>query len=259
MLKYITLFFILFTFQMIQCMGQTGCGKPVMKPEEILKSQQNFITGYYPALNFDESFNAIDENSEPIGKDVFFKKLLTGLYLPLKLSSAKLICYQLYKMDTSMVDESITGTIKILAYYAYENFKMEGKSLPTFDFTDLNNVEYNTENIKGKVVVIKTWFIHCQRCVEEMPYWIKIGKGFKKRSDIIFLSLALDKEDSLRHFLSKQKINCSVVADMKGYIADSLKIKSFPTYLLINREGKIVKVVGDVYTLKIALRKEVMK
>jgi cytochrome oxidase Cu insertion factor (SCO1/SenC/PrrC family) len=36
-----------------------------------------------------------------------------------------------------------------------------------FSFKDLNGILITNESMKGKIVVIKCWYIHCAACIKE--------------------------------------------------------------------------------------------
>jgi thiol-disulfide isomerase/thioredoxin len=46
--------------------------------------------------------------------------------------------------------------------------------------------------MKGKIVVIKCWYIHCAACIKEFPEVNNLVRKYKDRKDIIFISLAED-------------------------------------------------------------------
>ena len=136
---------------------------------------------------------------------------------------------------------------------------MEGKKIPKFNFKDLKSKIYNSETTKDKIVVLKFWFIHCQKCVEEMPNLNKLVKKYKDRNDIVFLSLAFDKNEELKKFLTKKAFYYPVVGNQKNYLLQDLEIESFPTHMIINKKGLISKVVNSYEELEIALKKEISK
>ena len=103
---------------------------------------------------------------------------------------------------------------------------------------------------------MKCWFIHCQRCVQEMPELNKLVQQYKNRKDIIFISLATDTNQELKKFLTKKTFNYSVVPNQKSYITDTLNISTYPTHIIINKKGTISKVVSDYKELSVALKKE---
>jgi thiol-disulfide isomerase/thioredoxin len=75
------------------------------------------------------------------------------------------------------------------AFNEIQNLKKEGK-FPDFSFKDLNGNLITNESMKGKIVVIKCWYIHCAACIKEFPEVNNLVRKYKDRKDIIFISLA---------------------------------------------------------------------
>ena len=125
---------------------------------------------------------------------------------------------------------------------------MEGNTFPDFNFVELNGRKLGNETILGKIVVLKCWFIKCQQCVEEIPYLNELVNSYKKRKDIEFISFALDDKPKLKEFLVKKKFSYTIIANQKDFIEDKLNIGMYPTHILVNKDGKIVKVVNGVIT-----------
>lgn len=48
-----------------------------------------------------------------------------------------------------------------LANQGLFQLSLVGKKVPKFEFVDLNGHKYNRENTKGKILVMKFWFIGC--------------------------------------------------------------------------------------------------
>lgn len=162
--------------------------------------------------------------------------------------------YQLFKLDSR--DESIKATIKQMASIEMKNYQMEGMEIPAFKFTDLNGKVYDKSSVKGKIVVLKCWFIHCVACVREFPELNKLVKENQGRSDILFISLAIDSRQDLKKFLKTKEFKYAAVPGMGNYIVDKLNINEYPTHLLIDRNGKIIKVVNEISELIPFLKRE---
>lgn len=141
----------------------------------------------------------------------------------------------------------------------YKNYKMEGKELPGFNFTDLDGTVYDKETTAGKIVVLKCWFIGCVPCVEEMPALNKLVNQYKNQRDIVFVSLAFDKKADLKKFLAKKTFDYAVVANQKDYLIKDAEVTSFPTHIVINKKGVVVKVVSSYEEMESALKKIVLK
>lgn len=247
-LAYIFLFFIL-TYS--SCTQSSSYGVPVEDPAEILKDHTSFMN-YIHRLKLSEDFIALNTSSKIITKGEFLRQALSGTYLPLRLKSNNTVYYQLYEINNS------PNEIMWLKYKVdreYKNYQMEGKELPGFDFTDLDGKVYSKKTTSGKIVVLKCWFIGCVPCVEEMPALNKLVNQYKNRKDIVFVSLAFDKKGDLRKFLARKIFNYAVVANQKNYIIKDLEVTSFPTHIVIDKKGKVVKVVGNYEEMRCVLKK----
>lgn len=198
----------------------------------------------------------MDNSSNRISKDLFLKNLTSGDFIPLKLISTDSIYYKLFKLDQTS-DRSITDVVKSVSAEAYKNFRMEGTIFPKFDLKDLNGVEYTNENTKGKTVVLKCWFIACAPCVAEFPQLNELVEKYKNRDDIVFVSLAFDSKEKLESFLLKKPFRYAVVPDQKQFLFYNLDIKSYPTHIIIDKNGIIRKVVQEADEMIAALENDV--
>ncbi|MDP2068287.1 MAG: TlpA disulfide reductase family protein [Lutibacter sp.] len=227
-----------------------GCSD---KPKEI---QQNInitaISKNFPAwweyhsnnIVLSSSFIPLDESSNFISKGHFFQSLISGEFIPIKIDKKNATTYyQLFKLDNNS-DKDIRSTIKNTSKVVYSHYLMEGEAFSTFNITDLNGDIYNNENTKGKIIILKCWFIHCKACVAEFPELNELVDKYKNREDIIFLSLAFDTEDELKRFLIKKPFNYKVAAVEKSFFDEELKISEYPTHFIIDNEGIIKKVVN---------------
>jgi thiol-disulfide isomerase/thioredoxin len=174
----------------------------------------------------------------------------------IKISQGKLV-YKLYKLNSK--DESIKATIKQMATTEMVHFKMEGTEMPKYNFTDLNGKTYDNTSTKGKIVVLKCWFIHCVACVKEFPDLNNLVQENKNRNDILFISLAMDSKQDLITFLKTKEFKYAVIPETKSFMNDKMHITEYPTHLLIDRNGKIVKVVNRIEDLIPFINKEELK
>ena len=165
--------------------------------------------------------------------------------------------YRLYSLDTSNKD--IQNYIIQLAGDRLFYYNMEGKELPNYQFEDIVGHKYNNLNTKGKTIVLRCWFIHCTACIKEFPELNKLVDNYKNRKDILFVSLAYDNKQDLKRFLKIHKFNYEVVPNQQTYMTDRLMIPSFPTHIIIGKDGKIRKAVTKYQDLLLALKKEILK
>lgn len=123
----------------------------------------------------------------------------------------------------------------------------------------MNGNIYTKENTKRKIIVFKFWYIHCQQCVAEIPSLNELVEKNENRKNIIFISLAFDTNDELKKFLLKRPFNYIIVGNQKEYLMDKLNINIFPTHMIINKKGKVAKVVNSYDESEIALENKVSK
>jgi len=227
---------------------------PDAKPQDILK---DFNTWYnYTSYNIHlaQDFSGLDANSNVLNKMQFLKSLSTGKFFAIKTTiKDNLPTYKLFNLNSTDVD--ITSTIKQMASHEISNSQMEGKEIPNFDFTDLNGRRYNKSTTKGKILILKCWFIHCVACVKEFPELNKLVDEHKQNNNIQFVSLAIDKKNNLISFLKDRQFNYAVVPNSENYMTQSLGIQEYPTHIFVDQNGKIQKVVNSVDDLIAFLRK----
>lgn len=199
---------------------------------------------HYYNVSLSAEFTGINEQSDTVTKKQFLDALLSGKYIPLKLKAqGGRETYKLFKLDPS-ADESIGSTIKDEALLIRKHFNMEGQAFPQFTFTDLNDSFYTNENTKGKIVVFKTWFIGCTACVAEFPELNELVEKNKNRTDMVFVSLATDAKPELEKFLSKKAFEYEVIPGQKEFILKTLNLDAYPTHIVVDKNGTILKVVN---------------
>lgn len=257
-MKSIKIFVCFFLF-----LNVLSCSKPIeqpnLNPQLILKDFTSWWNYHSTNINLTANYIALNENSMEIDRENFLNSLTSGKYVAFKLiTSDSTLKYKLHKLDDN-ADKSIISTMTHFADTHNQYFKMEGKSIPEFNFTDLNGKIYNPETTKGKIVVMKCWFIHCQTCVQEMPMLNGIVKKYQNREDIIFVSLAFDNESKLKQFLNKKKFDYAVCYVPEQYINEKLEITGYPTHIIVNKKGVISKVTDKAEEMIGALEEELLK
>lgn len=232
---------------------------PIEKPTKILKNFMSFLEYNHDHIKWSEEFVAYDVDSKVINKEEFLLLVSSGRYLPVRLqSNTDSLRYKLYEIEP-FSHEDIQNTLSAIGARQYIRYKMEGKQLPEFNFVDIRGNSYNSETTAGKIVVMNIWFIACSPCREEMPSLNRLVERYRNRDDILFLSLALDSKKELQKFLANTAFNYSVVSDQKSYITNNLKISLYPTQILINKQGLVVKVVDTDQEIITLLDKESSK
>lgn len=116
----------------------------------------------------------------------------------------------------------------------------QGKNAPDFVAKDLDDNKVSLSKLKGKVVVLKFWFIACKPCVEEMPMLNKmIENKYKDSKDVVFLAPCLDaKIKDINKLLDKHPFRYTSLYNAHD-IAINYGIIAFPTHVVIDKDGII--------------------
>ena len=236
--------------------SQTKFGNPEVDPIQIQKNYTEWSVYQNKKIMLSRDFTALDSSSKKISKEVFLDQLANRNFIPIRLKSDNsTYYYKLFKI-LPKTDTSIKATINQIGFDAYKNYKMEGTAFPKFSFKDLEGNLVTNESMKGKIIVIKCWYIHCTPCIKEFPQVNKLVSEYKDRNDIVFMSLAEDSAEQLKTFLARKPLSYSVIPDMKVYMNEALQLNSFPTHFIINKEGMISKVLPNFESLEVALAKD---
>lgn len=234
--------------------SQEKFGNPEADPLQIQKTYETW-SAYNKSIMLSSDFTALDASSKEITKEAFLNALTNENYIPIRLKSQDSVYYKLFKIQPKS-DSSIKATINQEAFDALKNYEVEGKPFPQFSFKDLEGKEVSNETMKGKIIVIKCWYIHCAACIKEFPAVNALVEKYKNRKDIVFISLAEDTPEQLKTFLARKPLFYSVIPNMKEYMNTTLQLNAFPTHFIINKEGKIAKVLNNYESLEVALEKE---
>ncbi|MFQ9924082.1 MAG: cytochrome c biogenesis protein CcdA [Beduini sp.] len=111
----------------------------------------------------------------------------------------------------------------------------------TFALYDQNEQLVSFEDYRGKIIFLNFWATWCPPCVAELGHIQELSEQYKESEDVVILTIVLpwdrgvSKHDIL-DFIEENEYTMPVLFDdgtMFGYFG----INSFPTTLMINRDG----------------------
>ncbi|MFC4297605.1 MAG: TlpA disulfide reductase family protein [Castellaniella sp.] len=114
---------------------------------------------------------------------------------------------------------------------------------PEVAFTDLNGRTVTTQDLRGKVVLVKFWATSCTTCVAQMPDTIRHYQDLKSRGfDTIGVAMQYDPPNYVKNFTETRQLPFPVVIDAQGKIAQAFgDVRLTPTAFLIDKQGRIIK------------------
>jgi thiol-disulfide isomerase/thioredoxin len=123
-----------------------------------------------------------------------------------------------------------------------------GEPMPEFAFTDFNGRVRKLSEFKGKYVLLDFWGTWCGPCIAEIPTLKAAYTRFRDRG---FEIVGIDYEhgeitpgvhDKVQAFLKAHEIpwTSATPDSVKDLVEKRLRILSFPTYFLLDRDGRVV-------------------
>ena len=117
-------------------------------------------------------------------------------------------------------------------------FFTNGKEISLFKTKDIAGNKIDLKDSKGKIIVLNFWFINCPPCRREIPELNEMVEQFKGNDKVVFMAVALDDKYSIQEFLKTNPFLYSIV-DNGRYLTDRYGVKSYPTHLIVDMEGKV--------------------
>lgn len=132
--------------------------------------------------------------------------------------------------------------ISVLKEKIKESAKMQvGQLFPKDFFKGYELMQSKIER-NSQYYLIDFWFSHCSPCVKKFPKLKEIYNQFRSKGfDIVSISVdkQKDKEDYLAA-IKKYGLAWNHVWDKDGVTSEKFSIHNFPTYILLDKNGRII-------------------
>jgi thiol-disulfide isomerase/thioredoxin len=143
--------------------------------------------------------------------------------------------------ETNNTDSSYAEEMKKL--YDQKLKLIAGTNAPDFYCSDAEGASHSLKEFLNKIVYIDFWATWCGPCKKEMPDFLDLQEEYKGK-DIVFIRISLD-DDINRWLKVEESITSEGISWFagKGFGSEAAKafqVISIPTYVLIDKEGKIV-------------------
>ncbi|MDW8289554.1 MAG: redoxin family protein [Armatimonadota bacterium] len=121
---------------------------------------------------------------------------------------------------------------------------LEGQAAPDFTLTDLEGNEVSLSSLRGKVVFLDFWATWCPPCRESLPHTQALSQHERAKSgDLVVLAVnAREELDKVKKFMQDNGYSFRVLMDKDGAVLNAYRVQGIPTFVLIDREGKISQV-----------------
>lgn len=118
--------------------------------------------------------------------------------------------------------------------------------------------DFDWDSYRGKVVLVDFWYTGCAPCVQEMPHIQQLYQRYRDSGfEVVGISVDIDLE-KLKKYIAKVKIPWKTIHESeraKSSNTARYNILSYPTAILVNREGKVVSLEARGKKLEELLKK----
>jgi cytochrome c biogenesis protein CcmG/thiol:disulfide interchange protein DsbE len=125
-----------------------------------------------------------------------------------------------------------------------------GDKIPDFILTTFDDVQIDTEELRGKVIVINFWASWCKPCEQEALELEQASQSFRDEG-VVFLGVDyVDTEPEALAYLSKFNITYPNGPDLRTRISQAFRIRGVPETYIVSKDGILVDVkIGPYLSL----------
>ncbi|MFN4007136.1 MAG: peroxiredoxin family protein [Chitinophagaceae bacterium] len=109
-----------------------------------------------------------------------------------------------------------------------------------------SNINY-LHALKGNIIVLDFWYLSCPPCLKLMPKINEIHNEFKDKNVVVIGINDIDDSASIKKFHSLHQYQYATTYRSSIHFANMFGINSFPTTIIIDHEGNVVKTFTGNY------------
>lgn len=135
---------------------------------------------------------------------------------------------------------NILALIGILAVLCTSGPAQDEGPAPRFRARTMTGESFNNDSVKGKVVLLEFWTTWCPYCRREQELVDDIDKEFAGQGLLVLPIDVGESKKVVKQYLEENPRSCRIVLMQDTNLAAMYAAKSYPIYVVINREGNIV-------------------
>jgi len=143
----------------------------------------------------------------------------------------------------------------VILFTIYNNLSKEKRELlrvgdeaPDFELVDMNGTTHQLSDYKGQGVFLNFWGTWCKPCEREFPLMDKQYQVFKDQGVQILAVNIAESDFVVQRYIDQRDLTFPVLIDKTKSVMETYNIRPLPTTILVNPEGRIVKIITGEMT-----------
>jgi thiol-disulfide isomerase/thioredoxin len=152
----------------------------------------------------------------------------------------------------------MTACKSLVAAFLLMTLLRAGEPAPDFHAKSMDGEKFSNESLKGKVVLIQFWATWCKYCRGEQAVVDELTQQFADRGLVVLAVNFMEPKKTVKKYLEQMPRACKIVLTDDTNLAALYPARSFPLYVLIDRDGNVAgtqKGAGGAVMLRRLLRK----
>lgn len=116
----------------------------------------------------------------------------------------------------------------------------EREPAPRFHAKTMEGEQFTNESVKGKVVLLQFWTTWCPYCKSEEALVNDITREFSDKGLIVLAVDVAESKKKVVEYLKDHPRKCRIVLTSETNLAAMYAANSYPIYVVVDRDGKIV-------------------
>jgi thiol-disulfide isomerase/thioredoxin len=108
---------------------------------------------------------------------------------------------------------------------------------------DMNGLEVNLADFKGKPLLLNFWATWCPPCLEEIPYFVELYEAYKEDGLVILGISTDDTPDQVKPFANDLKMNYPVLIGLDQPDVERAfgAMWAIPVTIFVKKDGNVCK------------------
>lgn len=123
-----------------------------------------------------------------------------------------------------------------------------GAALGDFTLSDIDGGTVHLSDFKGRPVLINAWATWCPPCKAEMPLLNQYYQAHASQGFVLLAVNAGDSRQEAASFATQKGLAFPVLLDPGTQLLNQLAIHSFPTSILVGKDGKVKTIHMGMFT-----------